>query len=60
MAYAHRPPYKIARPFLYCYSQTCKLAAACGYSELASAGIPVVEMEGGFEAWVKNERFVER
>jgi hypothetical protein len=28
--------------------------------ELASAGIPVVEMEGGFDAWVKSELPVER
>ena len=38
---------------IYCYSQTCKLAAAAAV-EFASAGLPVVEMEGGFEAWVKN------
>lgn len=38
---------------IYCYSQTCKLAAAAAV-EIASAGIPVVEMEGGFEAWLKN------
>jgi rhodanese-related sulfurtransferase len=38
---------------IYCYSQTCKLAAAAAV-EFASAGIPVVEMEGGFEAWEKN------
>lgn len=38
---------------IYCYSQTCKLAAAAAV-ELASAGIPVVEMEGGFEAWQKH------
>jgi len=44
---------------LYCYSQTCKLAAAAAV-ELASAGVPVVEMEGGFEAWVKRELPVER
>lgn len=44
---------------LYCYSQTCKLAAAAAV-ELASADIPVVEMEGGFEAWVKNDLPVER
>lgn len=44
---------------VYCYSQTCKLAAAAAV-ELASAGIPVVEMEGGFEAWEKNALPVER
>jgi rhodanese-related sulfurtransferase len=38
---------------IYCYSQTCKLAAAAAV-EFASAGIPVVEMEGGFEAWEKS------
>jgi rhodanese-related sulfurtransferase len=44
---------------IYCYSQTCKLAAAAAV-EFASAGIPVVEMEGGFEAWVKSELPIER
>lgn len=39
---------------LYCYSQTCKLAAAAAV-ELASAGYPVVEMEGGFDAWEKSQ-----
>ena len=43
---------------VYCYSQTCKLAAAAAV-EFASAGIPVMEMEGGFEAWVKNQLPVE-
>lgn len=44
---------------LYCYSQTCQLAVAAAV-ELASAGIPVVEMAGGFEAWVNNQLPVER
>jgi len=35
---------------IYSYSQTCKLATAAAV-EFASAGIAVVEMEGGFEAW---------
>lgn len=43
---------------IYCYSQTCKLAAAAAV-EFASADFPVMEMEGGFEAWVKNELPVE-
>jgi rhodanese-related sulfurtransferase len=43
---------------VYCYSQTCKLAAAAAV-EFASADIPVMEMEGGFEAWVKNQLPVE-
>ena len=38
---------------IYCYSQTCKLAAAAAV-EFASAGLPVVEMEGGYEAWLNN------
>jgi len=44
---------------IYCYSQTCKLAAAAAV-EFASAGISVVEMEGGFEAWEKNSLPVSR
>lgn len=44
---------------LYCYSQTCKLAAAAAV-ELASRGIAVVEMEGGFEAWEKSGLKVEK
>jgi rhodanese-related sulfurtransferase len=43
---------------IYCYSQTCKLAAAAAV-EFASAGIPVVEMEGGLEAWQKSALPVE-
>ena len=43
---------------VYCYSQTCKLAAAAAV-EFASAGFPVMEMEGGFDAWVKNQLPVE-
>ena len=43
---------------IYCYSQTCKLAAAAAV-EFASAGSPVMEMEGGFEAWLKHELPVE-
>jgi rhodanese-related sulfurtransferase len=44
---------------IYCYSQTCKLAAAAAV-EFASAGIAVVEMEGGFEAWQKNGLAIEK
>ena len=44
---------------VYCYSQTCKLAAAAAV-EFASAGIPVVEMEGGFEAWEANGLAIEK
>jgi rhodanese-related sulfurtransferase len=35
---------------LYCYSQTCHLAAAAAL-ELARQGYPVAEMEGGFDTW---------
>jgi rhodanese-related sulfurtransferase len=44
---------------IYCYSQTCKLAAAAAV-EFASAGIAVVEMEGGFEAWQKSNLPIEK
>jgi rhodanese-related sulfurtransferase len=44
---------------IYCYSQTSKLATAAAF-KFASAGIPVVEMEGGFEAWEKSSLPVER
>lgn len=35
---------------LYCYSQTCHLAAAAAL-ELATQGYRVMEMEGGYAAW---------
>jgi rhodanese-related sulfurtransferase len=35
---------------LYCYSQTCHLAAEAAVRLLAQ-GYPVVEMEGGFATW---------
>lgn len=35
---------------VYCYSQTCHLAAQSAL-ELARQGYSVVEMEGGFEGW---------
>lgn len=43
---------------LYCYSQTCHLAAAAAL-ELASQGYRVMEMEGGFAAWTSNNNPVE-
>ena len=39
---------------VYCYTQQCHLAAnACLH--FASRGYPVMELEGGFEAWKENE-----
>lgn len=35
---------------VYCYSQVCHLAAAAAL-EFAKKGFPVMELEGGFEAW---------
>ena len=44
---------------LYCYSQTCHLAAKAG-KLFASKGYPVMEMEGGFEAWKERELETEK
>lgn len=38
---------------LYCYNQTCHLAAEAAL-QLLDAGYPVVEMEGGFATWEAN------
>jgi len=35
---------------LYCYDQTCHLAAEAA-RDLVALGYPVIEMEGGFAAW---------
>lgn len=39
---------------LYCYSQTCHLAAKAAV-QFSEKGYPVMEMDGGFEAWKKND-----
>jgi rhodanese-related sulfurtransferase len=44
---------------LYCYSAACHLAASAAV-ELAGRGFPVMEMDGGFEAWEENQLPVER
>lgn len=44
---------------LYCYTHVCHLAAAACV-ELARQGYPVMEMEGGFLSWTKNNLPVER
>ena len=38
---------------LYCYNQTCHLAAEAAL-ELLALGYPVIEMEGGFATWEAN------
>ena len=38
---------------LYCYNQSCHLAAEAAVALLAQ-GYPVVEMDGGFETWEAN------
>jgi rhodanese-related sulfurtransferase len=39
---------------LYCYSHVCHLAATAAV-EFAGNGYPVMEMDGGFDAWKENE-----
>jgi rhodanese-related sulfurtransferase len=44
---------------VYCYTQQCHLAAhAC--VKFAGQGYPVMEMDGGFEAWQENELDTEK
>src|ERR1044072_6728986 len=43
---------------LYCYSPVCHLAATAAV-EFASKGYPVMEMDGGFEAWREYDLEVE-
>ena len=38
---------------LYCYNQTCHMAAEAAL-ELIARGYPVAEMEGGFATWEAN------
>jgi|SRR5947209_579281 len=44
---------------LYCYTHVCHLAANAAV-EFARSGFPVMEMDGGFEAWKDNDLDVER
>lgn len=44
---------------LYCYTQTCHLAANAAVI-FAGMGYPVMEMDGGFAAWKENELEIER
>jgi rhodanese-related sulfurtransferase len=43
---------------VYCYSQTCHLAAHAAIA-FAGQGYSVMEMEGGFDTWKKNKLPVE-
>lgn len=43
---------------LYCYSHVCHLAATAAV-QFAGAGYPVMEMDGGWKAWMKHELPVE-
>ena len=43
---------------LYCYNEDCHLAATAA-ARWAGEGYPVMEMNGGFEAWKKNGFSVE-
>jgi rhodanese-related sulfurtransferase len=44
---------------VYCYTQQCHLAAKAAL-EFADQGFPVMEMEGGFEAWKQSKFPVEK
>ncbi len=39
--------------YVYCYNQTCHLAAEASV-ELVAQGFRAIEVEGGWDAWVKN------
>ncbi len=44
---------KNATLYLYCYNQTCHLAAEAAV-ELTEQGYRVIEVEGGWDTWVRN------
>ena len=41
---------------VYCYNQQCHLAAAAALN-LAQEGYSVMELDGGFDAWVNDFKF---
>jgi rhodanese-related sulfurtransferase len=43
---------------LYCYSEVCHLAAKAA-TKFAQAGYPVMEMDGGWEAWKEHDLPIE-
>ena len=49
---------KDARNVLYCYSQTCHLAAEAA-AELLAQGYPVLEVEGGYATWLADGARIE-
>ncbi|HWD20094.1 MAG TPA: rhodanese-like domain-containing protein [Verrucomicrobiae bacterium] len=49
---------KDAANVLYCYNQQCHLAALAA-AEFSAQGFPVMEMDGGFEAWKQHDLEVE-
>jgi len=44
---------------LYCYSAVCHLAAKAA-QKFATAGYPVMEMDGGFESWKEHDLETEK
>lgn len=44
---------------IYCYSQTCHLAAGAALN-FAGKGFPVMELEGGFATWKEKEFDIEK
>ena len=50
---------KDATNVICCYSQTCHLGSQAA-EFFARRGYPVMEMEGGFEAWKENDLEVEK
>lgn len=43
---------------IYCYSHVCHLAARAA-ADFARAGFPVMELDGGFEAWKDHDLEIE-
>ncbi len=43
---------------VYCYSEVCHLAAAAA-RDFAEHGYPVMELEGGFEEWNRNNMTID-
>ena len=41
---------------VYCYNQQCHLAASAAFN-LASAGYPVMELDGGIKTWIEDFKF---